>query len=393
MEQPPKKRVLHVITKSNWGGAQRYVFDIATRLPKDVYDVEVALGGTGILAERLHNEGVPVITVPRLGRDLSPAKDLIVLFSLIRLFWRRRPHVVHLNSSKIGALGALAARLTSVPRIIFTAHGWAFNENRSLWSKAFIKMVYWATMVFSHETIAVSEYMRSQVEAWPWIRSKISVAHNGVEASIRMSKREARERLSTYSAQLADIQAKHPNALWIGTVAELHPVKGHEYAILALKEMVQERDIKEGAGKIVYVMVGDGESRDELNRLINELGLAETVFMIGHVERASECMPAFDIFMLSSLSEGLGYVLLEAGMASLPVVATAVGGIPEIVEDMESGILVQPKSARELAHALRFFIQHPEEASAYGSSLHDRIKKEFSLESMIEATVRQYEAT
>jgi len=390
-DQTKKLRALYVITKSNWGGAQRYVFDLATRLPKDRYEVEVALGGTGILAERLRSEGIPTTTISRLSRDINIFQDIAVFFSLIRLFWNRRPHIVHLNSSKIGALGALAARLTSVPHIIFTAHGWAFNENRGIWSRGIIKLAYWATITLSHETIAVSEFMRQQVEPWPNIRHKITVIRNGIDSVQRMSKRDAREKLTIYNAQLKEAYAKNPNALWIGTVAELHPIKGYEYAILALKEIVQDMEVRAGAGKIMYVIIGDGEIRDELNRLINELGLAETVFMLGHVDHAAECMTAFDIFMLASLSEGLGYVLLEAGTSSLPVVATAVGGIPEIIEDMESGILVQPKNPHELAHAIRFFIQHPEETSVYGTALHDHVKKEFSIDGMVESTVKEYE--
>lgn len=395
MEQTPpdlKIRVLHIITKSNWGGAQRYVFDLAAGLPKDRFDTEVAVGGTGILVERLHNAGIPVTTISRLGRDVNMFQDIAVLFSLIGLFWKRRPHIVHLNSSKIGALGALAARLTSVPQIVFTAHGWAFNEDRSLFSRFAIKAIYWITMLLAHETIAVSEYMRGQVESWPGIRNRIIVIRNGIESATRMTAHDAREKLAAYNPRLRDIYAKHPTAFWIGTVAELHPVKGYEHAVLALKELIQDAEIRSKTDKIIYVIIGDGDIREQLNRLIEELGLADTVFLTGHVDRAAQYMPAFNIFLLASLSEGLGYVLLEAGMSSLPVVATTVGGIPEIVEDMKSGILVQPKNPSELAHAIRFLIQHPEEAAVYGSELNQRIKKEFSVEGMIAATIKEYDS-
>jgi glycosyltransferase involved in cell wall biosynthesis len=101
-------------------------------------------------------------------------------------------------------------------------------------------------------------------------------------------------------------------------------------------------------------------------------------------------MKAFNIFVLPSIKEGLPYVLLEAGAASLPVVATTVGGIPELIEDMKSGILVQPKNARELAHGISFMIEHPEDRRAYGSALREKVLKDYSMEKMIEAVEKVY---
>ena len=136
-----KKKVLFVITKSNWGGAQRYVYDLATALPKDQFEVKVIFGGTqevggsyGMLDTNLKIKAPEVqrIFVPSLIRDISIGKDIKSFFELLRLFKKLRPDIVHLNSSKAGGVGALAARFAGVPKIIFTVHGLPEDEARGV---------------------------------------------------------------------------------------------------------------------------------------------------------------------------------------------------------------------------------------------------------------------
>jgi len=134
MPQPifNRKKIAYVITKSNWGGAQRYVYDLATNVPKNTFDVIVVCGGNGTLAKKLEQEGTRVIRIKGLERDIRFGSEIRVLYRLKHLFAQEQPDIVHLNSSKIGGLGSLAARMARVPHIIFTAHGFAFNEKRNI---------------------------------------------------------------------------------------------------------------------------------------------------------------------------------------------------------------------------------------------------------------------
>ncbi|MEI8249092.1 MAG: glycosyltransferase [Candidatus Taylorbacteria bacterium] len=381
METSPKIKILLVITKSNWGGAQRYVYDVATRLPKDRYDVQVIVGGNGALVEKLTASGIPVISVPELGRDVNPLKDFKSFIALFSLFRKIQPDIIHLNSSKIGAMGALAGRLARVPRIVFTAHGWAFNENRSLPSKIIIMGIYWLTLLLSHKTLTVSEHMKKRISSWPWVQHKIMVNYNAVEYTTSFSRENARLVLKKHNPHLASALEHNKRAEWIGTIAELHPIKGLEYAIRAVATLPPH---------VIYVIIGEGQERAHLEQVISELKLQHRVFLMGHIAHASEYLSAFNIFMLSSLSEGLAYVVLEAGIAGLPVVATAVGGIPEIIDDMESGILVQPKKARELGHALSFILEHPVEAKQYGATLKQKVATQFTYERMMKTLEEVY---
>ena len=155
MAEQPKKKVLFLITKSNFGGAQRYVFDLATHLDRDRYAVAVALGGNGSLIEKLTEAAIRVIRIPGLQRNISFKKELLSFWQIHKLLKAERPDVLHVNSSKAGGIGAFIGRLHRVPCIVYTAHGWAFNEDRSLVSRLLVGFLHWLTILFAHHTITV----------------------------------------------------------------------------------------------------------------------------------------------------------------------------------------------------------------------------------------------
>lgn len=388
-----KIKIIYVITKSNWGGAQRYVYDLATSLPHDLYDVEVIVGGAGALFDKLKTAGIQVTSLADLGRDINVRGDLKVFRDLIRIFRDKKPHIVHLNSSKIGAIGALAARLTGVPQIIFTAHGWAFNNNLGFISKSAFKFIHWLTLVLCHKTIAVSENIQDRVALWPFTAGKMTVVHNGIAHAAIFTRASAQHELLQKNSELGAIVKNTPTAklIWLGTIAELHPVKGYDVALRAIRLLLDNPKFKSSGKRLVYTIIGEGEERKRLLEITQELGLSEHVFFLGHVDAAAHYMKAFDIFLLASRSEALAYVLLEAGLAQISCVATAVGGIPEIIDDMKNGVLIQPNKAAEIAHALEFLIEHKHIRKEYAEALHQKVLTEFTITSMLEATKKVYE--
>lgn len=370
-ESPKKKKVLIVITKSNFGGAQRYVYDIARSL-KEKCDISVACGGDGLLVEKLKAENIRIISIPYLARDVNPWKDILVFFRLYSLFRKERPDILHLNSSKIGGIGSLAGTLAKVPRIIFTAHGWAWNEDRGMISKLLIRLIYALTFTFSDDVIAVSDSIRNQALSLPF-SNKITVIHHGIDDALVYDKTIARNILPKKSLEAGMI---------VGTVAELHPIKGLTYSIEAFS-LMKDLDLS-------YVIWGEGDERKKLEELVVKHGLEEKIFLQGSVPEAALLMKAFDYFLLPSLSEALGYVILEAGRAEIPVIATSVGGIPEIIEDMKSGILVHPKNTKDIARAIRFMAQNKDKNAVMARALKETVSSKFSLVSMIENTARIY---
>ncbi len=416
--------IAHIITKSNWGGAQRYVYDMATELhgkpsleDQNINDVVTVLcGGKGELVKRLGDAGIETVSIPFLERDINFLSDIKTAHFLYKWIKKNQPQVIHLNSSKIGGIGALAARLASFsysnlnsdldsdskikskkPHIIFTAHGWAFNENRSIISRTFIKISYWITLLLSHKTICVSETMKKAVQNFPFVQSKVVVIHNGI------SNQHANKILEREAAR-AEIKMKlesdlsSPITPWIGNIAELHPVKGH----LHLIESMNNLKISYGAQTALpyLFIIGEGEMRNILEETISKYGLEKHVFLLGHIKNASTLLQAFDMFILPSFSEGLGYVLLEAGLAQLPVVASNVGGIPEIIEQEKTGLLVSViqanknnwllENAKGFAGAINKMLGKSDLRTSCARALHEKVLSEFSLEEMVEKTRKIY---
>ena len=338
------------------------------------HDVWVAVGGNGILKEKLEKAGIYTFSVATLGRDISPGKDAGSFKEIYSIIKNKRPDILHLHSPKASGLGALAGRLLRVKKIVTTVHGWTFNESRPIYERLSIIFFSWITMMLSHTTILLSEMEYSQALYFPWVKNKITLIPLGIKAPTFMSVDGAKQVLSkAIGMDLTTFNKK----IVIGTIAELHPNKGLQYLIKAMTSVVEQQP------NAISVIVGDGQENTKLLAQIKESNLDQNIFLAGYIDNASDYLKAFNVFALPSVKEGLPYVILEAGCASLPVVATTVGGIPEIVEDMKSGILIQSRNFRELSHALSFMIEHPEERKKYGAALKERVTTKFSMDKMI----------
>ncbi len=364
-----KRRLMYVITKGSWGGAGVYVFDLATAL-KGEYDVTVAVGGGGLLVSKLHAEKIRTITIPTLERDIHTLSDVRAFFDLWRIFRRERPDIVHVNSSKAGALGALAARLSRVPHVVYTVHGWAFNEPVSEMTRFFRWAVSLLTMLLCHRTITVSHF---DMILSPLGLHSVTI-HNGIEASEFLTRERARHELCTRTGMPED-------AFIVGTIAELHVNKGIDILIQAAY-LIDD---------IHVCIIGEGEEREALTQLINDLDLRARVHLVGFLPNASRYLKAFDIFALPSRKEGLPYTILEAGLAEVPVIASAIGGIPEIVSDQLSGDLVHAFNDEALAESIRELMQSPNTRARFAASLKARVERYFNLRGMIKKTTAVYE--
>jgi glycosyltransferase involved in cell wall biosynthesis len=372
--EPPPLRALIVITKSSWGGAQRYVYDLATSLAERGHEVAVAYGTPGLLNERLDAAGIRTIPLSGLKRDVSLLDEPRAFFALLSLLRRERPDVLHLNSSKAGGLGALAGRLARVPRILFTAHGWAWNEDRPAWQKAAIAFLAYLTVLLSHATICVSHAVKHGARWMPLPASRFMVIRNGVRPPAFLPREEAREALAPATGART----------WIGMLSELHPTKRVIDAVNAFALIARTHP------DAALVILGGGQEYTDLELLIYERGLADRVVLAGFVPEGARYLRAFDVFLHASLSEALPYAPLEAGLAGLPVVATRVGGIPEIVENRKSGILVPPLRPDLIAVALAEYLDDPARAEAFGGALKERVAASFGVERMVEETLRAY---
>lgn len=375
-----KKKVLLTITKSNFGGAQRYVFDLATSLPKEEFDVHVAYGGTGTegaapgsLAQMLKDAGVPSHTISAFMRDVSLRNEWKALRELIRLYRTEKPDIVHLNSSKAGGLGAFAARLAGVPCIVFTVHGLPQDEDRSFFARAAITFATWCTFLLCHTVIAVSSNNAERIRRMPLCRKKVRLIHNGVKPFITLPRAQARETLGLPE-----------NAFVIGAVGELTANKNYPVLLRAAAQLTRANK------EFVVCIVSDGEERTFLKTLAEETGAQERVVFTGFVPNARTLLSAFDIFALPSLKEGLPYVLLEAAHTGLPCVGSDIPGVREVLTEGKTGLLFPPRNEGALAQALTRLIEDASLRETLGAALKHSAEKTFSFEKMITETADAY---
>lgn len=371
-----KKKVTFVITKSNWGGAQRYVFDMATALSKGDFsaqggptlgsDVSVAYGMDGRLAEELTKAGIATYPIKAMRRDVSFAADVLTFFSLLRLFTKQRPDVVHLNSSKAAALGALAARLAGVQKIIFTVHGWPFLENRNALSLAMIRFVSRLTTRLAHTTIVISQFDWNVARGMGVPEYKLAHISNGIGAVDFLP----RDTQNEYMRILTNAELTHNKNLFA-----------------AIDSVIAAKD---AGAEINYSIMGAGELHDQLSQYIDKRGAGAYVWLLGFVPDGRRSFKNFDIFFLPSQKEGVPYVLLEAGLAELPVVASNVGGIPEVVTDGISGVLCQPTDIAGFADAIKTLTNNKELRARFGKTLREKVERDFSLEQMLQKTIALY---
>jgi glycosyltransferase involved in cell wall biosynthesis len=371
-------KILYVITKGTWGGAQRYVYDLATSVQQN-HDVAVAFGTPGLLKEKLAQKNIRTIEISSLGRDINPLLDIHSFFALLRIFRKEKPDVVHVNSSKIGGMGALAARLVGIKNIVFTAHGWAFNEDRSTLSRYLIMFLSWVTIMLSHKVIVLGSRELRQALAMPITSNvKIFKIYNGITEPAYLPQEAARNFILSKTG--ISLSAEQKNLPWILSLGELHKNKGYKYALKAFSKL---------STQALYFIIGEGEERESLEHFIIENNLQSKVFLVGAIPEAATYLKAADVFLLASIKEGLPYVLLEAGFAALPVVATDVGAISELIHP-ETGSIVPARNPEAITAAVENFLVHPDTAQSAGSQLHEYVAAHYTLTTTVDNTLALY---
>lgn len=378
-----KKKILFVITKGNFGGAQRYVYDLATNLSKEKFEAVVACGEGEVLPNLLNEKNIRVVRINKLVREVGFFDEFKVCKELIDLVRLEKPDVIHLNSSKAGGIGAVAGMVATwfeknySPKVIFTAHNWGFNDtNRSLLEKAFYFVSHWVTIMLCHKVVAVSAKTKRDVGCMPFVKEKIEIIYNGISNFDSKPKKESRKAIAGIDSEKTIIFS----------VSELHKNKGVDVALRAVSLLPSE--IRE---KITYCIAGDGEEKKNLEKLTDELGISDSIKFLGYVPDAKNLFSGADVFLLPSRTEAFPYAVLEAGLTGVPTIATSVGGVPEIIRDMQNGILVHSENSKEIAEAIMYLLDRPEKKKEFSEEIKKTVSTFFSLEKMLEETVRLYQ--
>jgi len=337
-------KIIQVITRLDKGGSSKIVLSLAKFLNSQGYFVKIISGLTKNPQEDLgrfsSQTGVQIIFINQLRRSPNLFLDLISFVRLHSIFKKERPQIVHTHTSKVGILGRWAARLASVPIIIHMPHGHIFyGYFGKLKTKLFIFLekliVYITDKIITLTEIGKLEHIRFGIAK----EDKFISIHNGIELdeylNFRVDKLAKRKELHFLDTDYL-----------ITTIGRLEPVKGHIYFLEAMKEIVKQ--LPEAKGLIV----GDGSLRKSLEATARKLNILNIANFLGEREDIIEIISISDLIVLPSLNEGFGLVLLEAGILGKPVVASKVGGIPDVVLDKKTGILVPTRDSYALAEAI-----------------------------------------
>jgi len=374
--------VLHIITRLIIGGAQENTMLTAALLDPDRYAVDVIsgpqTGSEGSLQEEVRARGIPLTIEPALVREIRPAKDLLAVVRLARFIRRSRYAIVHTHSSKAGVLGRWAAWLAGTPIIVHTVHGWGHHERQHPLARRFYILLEQVTQRITDKLIVVSprniEKGLADGIATP---AKYVTIRSGIE--LDRFRRPARPREAVRAELGIPLDAPV-----VGTVTRLSPQKAPLDFVTAAAQGAASRP---GAH---FVVVGDGPLRAEVESRVAAAGLAGRFHLTGLRRDVPDLLHSFDVFALTSLWEGLPRVLIQAMAAGLPVVATAVDGSAEAVEDGVNGLLTPPGDPQALAAALLRLLGDPALAAQMGAAGQERAG-EFGARKMVGDIAALYE--
>jgi glycosyltransferase involved in cell wall biosynthesis len=383
------KKILFLVTQTKWGGAQKYVLQLADYF-RQKNTVHIAFGETETPDEYFFKAcqalGVKTIPVPKLVRNVKINQDLAAIFQILKIIKQENYHLIHLNSSKAGLLGALAGFFYTLNpintrlRIIYTAHGFVFNEP----GPAFQKKLYTMSEMFSTglqtRVIAVSDFDKQSALANKICPAqKIITIHNGLDFSQYnfQSQAEARAKLNLNN-----------DKKYFGTIASFYDTKGYKYLIEAIKLL---KDNKSSLlTKSQWILIGEGPNLESIKKQIADYGLTAKITILKPTNEDWKYLPAFDYFILPSVKEGLPYTILEAGLAKVPIIASRVGGLPEIMEHQKTGLLTSPANPLSLANAMRQLFKNDELAKNLATNNYQNIKLHFSLKNTLRQTEELY---
>ncbi|CBE67313.1 MAG: glycosyltransferase family 4 protein [Candidatus Methylomirabilis oxygeniifera] len=370
-------RVIHLITKLD-GGAGANTLLTAIGLKRLGFDVTMGGSPGGELYADAERAGIRTIVLPHMRPSVSPLHDCIMLIQLLRLFRRERFTIVHTHSSKAGVLGRVAAACAGVPIIIHSVHGFAFHDL----------------------TQSISKWL------WVWIerlcgrlcKKMLFVSRLLAEDAVARRICNIEDTEVIYSAidldAIADVSCEAAVKAWFGIPAEdsvvasvgrLDKKKNIVDLLVAAEVVLREHPAT------TFLVVGEGPEYDALIERAQALGISKKIIFSGHRTDLPRILAGIDIYAVPSLYEGMGRAMTEAMASGKPVVANAVGGIPELVIDGETGFLVAARRPEMMAEKILYLLSHPGEARVMGENARKIVGREFHPEMMVRRIAECYE--
>jgi len=347
-----------------WRGGQRQALLLAKELKKKGYSLHFYVQKESPLHKKALEAGLPVHPI-KIRSEL----DTTAIFKLAWAMRRKKCNLVHYHDAHSAAIGAAAAKLAKVPvRVLSRRVDFPLKKN------LLSRLKYGRDL---DAIISISEGVKKVLEESGIDPKIIKVIPSGIDFTpFREAKNSDYLRRELYFA---------PDDFLVGIVAHLADHKGHKYLIQAAEILKKE------SPKIKIIIVGEGPLHMELKEQVEQIHVEDMVFFLGFREDIPQILASLDVFVLSSYLEGMGTSILDAMACRLPVVATKVGGIPEVVIEGETGLLVPPKRPPSLAKAILTLYNNKEQAEKMGKKGYQLVHEKFSAESMADRIIDLYD--
>lgn len=374
--------ILHVVRPAD-GGMKNHVLTLLENLEQDRYKMFLACPDAGGWKKKINKQNIIPVELALKG-ELSPLADLNCILRLARLIKDNEIHIVHTHGMKASLIGRLAARLArlsgaqqGIPLVLAAVHNSVYNYSLPKIEKRMISMLQRYLARHTHRFITVSEALKTEIMFWEGINEdNIRVIYNGISIDTFQKEKSPCLKLKL---------GLNPIRPVVGTVARLAPQKGVSFFIQAafiVSQLVEEAQ---------FLVVGDGPLMAELQEEAQHLGLEENLVFAGFYPDISEIYPLMDVFVVPSLSEGLSITTIEAMAAERPIVATATGGLPELISHHKTGLLVPPGDHQTLAYGILELLKRPRWAKKLAIEAREKATASFTIDRMIADTDRLYQ--
>jgi glycosyltransferase involved in cell wall biosynthesis len=360
-----KINILRVVSNLGTGGVQMRLVSLLPYIDNKKFNISVCSFKDGPLKKKLTKAGFKVFIVPRRFKF-----DPICIMRLIKIIKSEKICIIHTHTHKPNTTARIAAILARVPVIIANEH------NVDEWKSLFQKLIDCFLALFTDRIIVVSKGVQKFCQSTGIPSCKFHLIYNGVEIDKFKNKKfreTKRKELGVYE-----------NTCVIGTIGRIHPQKGHEFLIEVVEKLLIEHK------SLLFLIIGKGYLKEELIRKIKSLNLSKNFLFLGEREDIPELLSCMDIFVLPSLREGFPNTILEAMASSLPVVATDVGGVRELIIQNKTGFIMPPANTSALYESLSKLIQDKNLRERMGNTGYKRVK-DFSIEKMAKETEKLYE--
>ena len=357
--------ILFVITRADAiGGAQVHVKDLAIALQRDGHKVLVLTGERGIYNQDLEQAGIESVACEHLQKQISPFADGKSLRYILHIMDLFKPDLIAAHSSKTGILGRLASKITKIP-CIFTAHGWSLTTGIPEPNRTIYRVLEKLTAPLADKIICVSEYDRQIGLKAKMSEDKLLTIHNGMK--------DIAPELKANPVRAEPIK--------VAMVARFDRQKDHKTLVEAFLDLNAE-----------LILIGDGPSLSPIRQRVEQLGMSDRVSFLGFRQDIAEILATVQIYTLISNWEGLPCTIIEAMRAGLPVVASDVGGVKEIVLDGQTGYVVPRGDVATLRQKLGYLIDNEQARISMGIMGRQKYESQLTFEHMYDKTLSTYKS-